>query len=180
MLETDGANGLRREAGAAANRSHDSRGDVSPPPTYSHIERQTSFTSSISQTSSMCMYILVSLFLIAFNEHLTLLAGHQEEHPAYKTLSDEVLAFYLSGVTCKWFCIWSSWCHWHPIISCCIKIHIGLTFLPAYAGSAGKRLLNGCLHMYLVGSCFISSWGRFQPVVDFCGVMSSLIRPWAE
>jgi len=62
MLETDGANGLRREAGAAANRSHDSRGDVSPPPTYSHIERQTSFTSSISQTSSMCMYILVSLF----------------------------------------------------------------------------------------------------------------------
>jgi len=30
-------------------------------------------------------------------------------------------------------CIWSSWCRYHAIISCVIKIEIGLTFLvPAY------------------------------------------------
>jgi len=58
MLDTEAADGIRREPGAAANRSHGSRGDDSPPPTYSHIERQTSFTSSISQTSSMCMFLL--------------------------------------------------------------------------------------------------------------------------
>ena len=28
----------------------------------------------------------------------------------------------------RWFCIWSSWCHCHPDISCFIKIQIGLTF----------------------------------------------------
>jgi len=37
-------------------------------------------------------------------------------------------------------CIWSSWCHCHPIISYFIKIHIGLTFLvPAYPGCPEKK-----------------------------------------
>jgi len=43
-------------------------------------------------------------------------------------------------------CIWSSWCHCHPIISCVVKIQTGSTFLaPTYPGPPGKRLLNRCL-----------------------------------
>jgi len=33
---------------------------------------------------------------------LTLLVGHQEEHPACKKVCDDVLAW-LSGVRCRWF-----------------------------------------------------------------------------
>jgi len=55
---------------------------------------------------------------------------------------------YLSGARCKWLA-WSSWCHCHPIISCFIKIEIGLNFLvPAYPGcpvkEAVKRVLSAC------------------------------------
>jgi len=43
-------------------------------------------------------------------------------------------------------CIWSSWCLCHPIVSCFIKIHSGLTFLVlAYPGFLEKRPLNMCL-----------------------------------
>ena len=37
---------------------------------------------------------------------------------------------YLSAARCRWS-IWSSGCHCHPVISCFIKIHIGLIFLGA-------------------------------------------------
>jgi len=33
---------------------------------------------------------------------------------------------YLSGVRCRWFCIWSSWCHCNLLIFCFIKIWSGL------------------------------------------------------
>jgi len=37
-------------------------------------------------------------------------------------------------------CIWSSWCHCHPTISCFIKIQIGLSFpVPVYRGCPGNR-----------------------------------------
>jgi len=37
-------------------------------------------------------------------------------------------------------CIWSSWCHCHPTVSCLIKIQIGFTFLAsAYPGFPGKE-----------------------------------------
>ena len=40
-------------------------------------------------------------------------------------------------------CIWSSWCHCHPIISCFIKIHISLTFLVvAYTGCPRKEAVK--------------------------------------
>ena len=62
---------------------------------------------------------------------LTLLAGHQEEHPACKKLSDEVLT---------WLSVWSIWCHCHPIFCRFIEIQVGLTFLvPAYPGCPGKE-----------------------------------------
>jgi len=54
-------------------------------------------------------------------------------------LSDEVLAV-RSEV--HMICTWSRWCHCHPIISCFIKIQIGLAFLvpasAAYPGCPGK------------------------------------------
>jgi len=49
---------------------------------------------------------------------------------------------YLSGLwsEVQIICIWSSWCHCHPTISCITKIHIGLTFLvPAYLVCPGTR-----------------------------------------
>jgi len=54
---------------------------------------------------------------------LTLLFGHQEEHPACKKLSDEVLAWLAVWSKVQMICIWSSWCYCHPIISCFMKIH---------------------------------------------------------
>jgi len=56
---------------------------------------------------------------------LTLLVGHQEEHlPCYK-LSDKVLAWLSVWSIVQIICVWSSWCHWHPIISCFIKTENG-------------------------------------------------------
>jgi len=39
---------------------------------------------------------------------LTLLAGHQEEHPACKKMSDEVLAWLSVWSKVQMICIWSS------------------------------------------------------------------------
>jgi len=48
-------------------------------------------------------------------------------------------------------CIWSSWCHCHPVISCFIKIRICLTFLvPAYPGCPGKEPLNGSVWLKML------------------------------
>jgi len=58
------------------------------------------------------MYILPfcfneNLLLIAFSTS-TLLVGHQEEHPACKTLSDEALAWLSVWSEVLMICIWSS------------------------------------------------------------------------
>jgi len=67
---------------------------------------------------------------------LILLVGCQEEHPASKTLSDEVLAWLSVWSEVKMICMWSFF----------VKIQNGLTFLVLnYAGCPGKVLLNGCL-----------------------------------
>ena len=64
----------------------------------------------------------------------------QEEHPACKKLSDEVLEWITVRAGCSWFAIRSSWCHCHLIISCFIHIPNGLTFLvPAYPGCPEKE-----------------------------------------
>jgi len=60
---------------------------------------------------------------------LTLLAGHQEGHPVCEKMSDEVLAWLSVRNEMQMICIWSRCSHCHPIISCFIKIQIGLTFL---------------------------------------------------
>jgi len=74
------------------------------------------------------------------------LVGRQKEHLTCKTLSDVVLA---------WLSVWSVVqmirCHSRPIISCFIKIQIGLTFLmPAYPGCPGKETIKRvhCLSVF--------------------------------
>ena len=57
-----------------------------------------------------------------------------------KNLSDEVLAWLSVWSEVQMICIWSSWCHCHPVISCFIKIQTGLAFLMlAYPGCPGKE-----------------------------------------
>jgi len=63
---------------------------------------------------------------------LTLLVGRQEEHLAYKKLSDEVLVWLSVCSEVQIVCIWSSRCQCHPqnpIIFCLIEIQTGFTFL---------------------------------------------------
>jgi len=70
--------------------------------------------------------------------------GHQVEHRTCKKLSDEVLA---------WLSVWSEVqmiFRCHLIISCFIKIQIGLAFLvPAYPGCRGKEAVKrlSCLKL---------------------------------
>jgi len=55
-------------------------------------------------------------------------------------LGDEVLAWLSVCSEVQVICMWSSLCHCNPVISCFIKIQIGLTFLvPAYPGCPGKQ-----------------------------------------
>jgi len=95
------------------------------------------------------------MLYLAFSA-LTLLVGHQEEHLACKN-SDEMLAWLSVCTEVQMICMWSSWCHCHPIISCVIKIQIGLTFLmPAYPGCPGKeadKQVSVCYSCQLY-SCF--------------------------
>jgi len=61
---------------------------------------------------------------------LTLLVRCQEEHPSCeKTLSDVVLVWLYLWSEMQMICIWFSWCHCHPILSCFIKIQNHLPFL---------------------------------------------------
>jgi len=45
------------------------------------------------------------------------------------------------GSKVQMICIWSSWCHCHPIISCSSKIQNVLP-LPAYPGCLGKKVVK--------------------------------------
>ena len=103
------------------------------------------------RVTCLLLFVLIywmdySFFCLHAFSALTLLVGHQEEHPACKKLSVRCWHDYLSGARCKWFCIWSSCCHCHPVISCFIKIQIALTFLVlAYPGCPGKEAVKWLL-----------------------------------
>jgi len=74
---------------------------------------------------------------------LTLLVGCQEQHPACKNVSDELLEWLSVWNKVQMVCIWSGWCNFHPIIFCFVKIQIGLTlFMPAYPGCPGKEAVK--------------------------------------
>ena len=95
------------------------------------------------QTSHLFGTLQLNIFAFSTME---LLAEHQEEHPACKRIE-----WWGAGmVSClaqdandlhmvQMICIWSNWCHCHPIISCFIKIKIGLTVVvPANPDSSWR------------------------------------------
>jgi len=70
-----------------------------------------------------------------------------------KNLSDEVLAWLSVWSEVQMICIWCSWSHCHPIISCSSKIQNGLPFWCRLTQVVlEKRPLNGC------SSSSSSSW----------------------
>ena len=79
---------------------------------------------------------------------LTLLVGWQEGHPARKNMSDEVLAWLSVWSEVQMTCIWSGWCHCHPIISASEKPEWFILLVPAYQvvmEKAVKRLCVWCV-----------------------------------
>jgi len=76
---------------------------------------------------------------------LTLLVGQQEGHPACKKLIGKVLVWLSVLSEVQMICIWSSWCHCHPIISCSSTIQNGLpVWYRLTQVVLEKRPLNGC------------------------------------
>ena len=92
-----------------------------------------------------------------------------------KILSDEVQA--LLSVCCEGqvICIWSSWCHCHPIVSCFIKIQVGLIFLvPAYRGCPG----NGAVKH--VSVCLADSWGFPHCLTHLAAFLVARLAAWCS
>jgi len=58
-------------------------------------------------------------------------------------LSDEVLVWLSAWSEVQTICIWSGWCHHHPIMSCFIKIQNYVTFpVPACPGCPRKETVK--------------------------------------
>jgi len=101
-----------------------------------------SSNSHILEVWSWC-WVLTNQWVIpiAFSS-LTLLVRGQEKHLGCK------MKWSSAGIISVWsevqiICIWFSWCHCHPIISCFIEIQNGFTFLmPAYPGCPGKEAVK--------------------------------------
>jgi len=75
---------------------------------------------------------------------LTLLAGHQKEHPACKKLSDEVVVCLEPSADCLHTVqLMLSTASQNPIISCLILIQTGFNFpVLAYPGCPGKEAIK--------------------------------------
>jgi len=105
--------------------------DVSKDVDFEELARCTDDFNG-AQCKAVCVEAVSSSCLLTYLQYcafsaLTLLVRHQEEHPACKKLSDEVLAWL--SVWSEVQVIWSSSCHCHLIISYSIKMQIGLTLL---------------------------------------------------
>ena len=109
-------------------------------------------------------------FAVTAFSALTMLVGRQEKHSVCKKLlNDEVLAWLSVWDEVQMICIWSGWCHWHPIISCLVKIQIGLTLLVlAYPGCSGKQAIKRM--SVLVLQCFMFHLNNTNIISDFVGV----------
>jgi len=113
------------------------------------VEKNYRIHCSIANTVRINKYLSLGLkskmlhceaHCLAFSA-LTLLVEHQEGHPACRNWWAAGLVICLEQV--QTICIWSSWRQCHHLISCFIKIHIGLTFLlPPYPGCTGKEVLK--------------------------------------
>ena len=80
---------------------------------------------------SLTSFVLITFVTLAFSA-LTLLVGRQEGHPARKNLSDEVLSSLSVWSKVQMICIWSGWCHCHPIISAWENPEWFILLVPAY------------------------------------------------
>jgi len=86
---------------------------------------------------------LVLVYCVSFSA-LTLLIGRQEGHPAWK-LSGEVLVWLSVWSKVQMICIWSSWCHCHPVTYCSNKIQNGVPFrYRLFQVVVEKRPVNRC------------------------------------
>jgi len=99
-------------------------GEVTHWPCPFFIHHWTYDRSGIFQTT----HYVHGMTYLAFSA-LTLLVWRQEEHMTCKKLSTNWVITcwraYLSAARVQMICIWCSWCHCHPIVSCIIKIQIG-------------------------------------------------------
>jgi len=99
------------------------------------------------------------------------LVWRQEEHLACRKLSGEVLAWLSVWSEVQMICIWSSWCHCHPIISCSSKIQNCLTFLvPAYRAHPGKQAVKRVSHQDCCTVIYIYAYvyGTKNGAIDCC------------
>jgi len=117
-----------------------------------------------------CIASLPSVLWVGFTA-LTLLVRHQEEHPVRKNW---VMSVWLSAWwEMQMICIWSSWCHCHPIISCFIKIQTDLTLLgPAQHGCPGKEVIK----RWVSYMCYVAYLAFFQLLHFFTGCSRDLPR----
>ena len=112
-------------------------------------------TRSHTCTLTLGIYLASLCLADAFNA-LTLLVGHQQEHPACKKSSQEVLAWLSVCSKVQMICIGSRWCHCHLVISCFIKIQTSLTFLvPAYTGCHQKEAVKQVSVCVLLAECLV-------------------------
>ena len=109
-------------------------------------------------------YSLFLLIVLAFVA-LMLLFVQQEEHPACKKMSDDVMAWLSVWSKVLMTCIWSGWCHCHPIICASVKSRT------IYLSGTGLHRLSlkkvvkecyccCCCWMFHVSSCLslLCSW----------------------
>jgi len=94
------------------------------------------------------------------------LDGRKDIWPV-KKLSGGVWAWLSVWSKVQMICMWSKWCHCHPIISCFVKTQNGYLFrsgLPMLSWK--KRLLNGCsVAVVVLLSIF------YQFLIDFCCIL---------
>jgi len=117
---------------------------------------QNHFTSVLLVLAKLVL-LLLNCYMSVFSA-LMLLVGRQEEHPASKTLSGEVLAWLSVWSEVQMICIWSSWCHCHPIISCSSKIQNGLPFCCQLTQVVMKLLLLQLFYGPLSGTTRVSRY----------------------
>jgi len=113
--------------------------------------------------ASLLFRTFVLVFCLLFTglrlSALTLLVVWQKGHPACKKLSGVALAWLSVWSEVQMICVWSSWCHCHPIISCYSKIQNGLPFWCRLTQVVlEKRRLNGCNSSSSYRAQALESW----------------------
>jgi len=88
-----------------------------------------------------CTVKLTYIDFTVFFSALTLLVGWQEGHPACKKTEwwGTGMVWLSVWSEARIICIWSSWCHCLPIISCSSKIQNGLPFWCGFPRLSWKR-----------------------------------------